>query len=341
MKKYFLVAVVLCGFLGVLSAKPKEITPIEIEKPVEIQCGNWTINCFPQVELTLLLGRLAEYPALKEDFWTSSAYLEGLDDLFEQYKDAKILKTLAKWQKDFKFTYRELLAVAYLIKSDFTGVEVDLKKMPETLPEKVRKSLKKKDIENFAADLYSFAAECNYEKIYSLYSPFVEVAAESLKNTLIEAKLPELINQYFGDCTVAIHTTELAMGRDVCILTGSKEKPVYNLFMTPVSDKEAVFRTAGSFYEAYSPNLEKYKSEHKETIDAWILGVIGTDFYSSIYSEEVKVDDILEEMKTAFAFDSFPEFYHLFDEFKETDSKYSSFTEFYPVVIEKAETFFN
>lgn len=194
MKKLFIAALATLTLFTSCSKKA-ELTPVNI-KPIVYQTDNITVKVDPKLELLMIALRLAEVePFSHNDYGQEySQFVDGVDNLFAKQKDHPLVKDIKSRAKNYKESYRSILAITQYISDDMTQMTFKQKEMPKEL-ESFWKGL---NLKTFIAQFNDFANTSNYARIWTLYEPHLKrqaIAEQDFRNYNIKAT--DWISSYF------------------------------------------------------------------------------------------------------------------------------------------------
>ena len=176
MKKLFIAALAALTVLASISlftscSKKAELTPVNI-KPIVYQNDNITIKVDPKLELLLIALRLAEVEPFSINYYGQeyAQFVDGVDNLFAKQKEHPLVKDIKSRAKNYKESYRSILAISHYISDDMTQIAFKQKDMPKEL-ESFWKGLNPK---TFIAQFNDFANTSNYARIWVLYEPHLK-----------------------------------------------------------------------------------------------------------------------------------------------------------------------
>lgn len=201
MKKLFttslaaLASLILFASLFTGCSKKSELIPVNI-KPIVYQTDNITVKVDPKLELLMIALRLAEVePFSHNDYGQEySQFVDGVDNLFAKQKDHPLVKDIKSRAKNYKESYRSILAITQYISDDMTQMTFKQKEMPKEL-ESFWKGL---NLKTFIAQFNDFANASNYARIWTLYEPHLKrqaIAEQDFRNYNIKAT--DWISRYF------------------------------------------------------------------------------------------------------------------------------------------------
>ena len=176
MKKLFIATIAALTLLASISlftscSKKSELTPVNI-KPIVYQNDNITIKVDPKLELLLIALRLAEVEPFSINYYGQeyAQFVDGVDNLFAKQKEHPLVKDIKSRAKNYKESYRSILAISHYISDDMTQIAFKQKDMPKEL-ESFWKGLNPK---TFIAQFNDFANTSNYARIWVLYEPHLK-----------------------------------------------------------------------------------------------------------------------------------------------------------------------
>ena len=176
MKKLFIATIAALTLLASISlftscSKKSELTPVNI-KPIVYQNDNITIKVDPKLELLLIALRLAEVEPFSINYYGQeyAQFVDGVDNLFAKQKEHPLVKDIKSRAKNYKESYRSILAISHYISDDMTQISFKQKDMPKEL-ESFWKGLNPK---TFIAQFNDFANTSNYARIWVLYEPHLK-----------------------------------------------------------------------------------------------------------------------------------------------------------------------
>ena len=176
-------------------SKKSELTPVNI-KPIVYQTDNITIKVDPKLELLLIALRLAEIEPFSINYYGQeyAQFVDGIDNLFAKQKDHPLVKEIKSRAKNYKESYRSILAITQYISDDMTQIAFKQKEMPKAL-ESFWKGLNPK---TFIAQFNDFANASNYARIWVLYEPHLKRQAIAEQDYQIyNNKIIDWISRYF------------------------------------------------------------------------------------------------------------------------------------------------
>jgi len=176
MKKLLIATIAALTLLASISlftscSKKSELTPVNI-KPIVYQNDNITIKVDPKLELLLIALRLAEVEPFSINYYGQeyAQFVDGVDNLFAKQKEHPLVKDIKSRAKNYKESYRSILAISHYISDDMTQIAFKQKDMPKEL-ESFWKGLNPK---TFIAQFNDFANTSNYARIWVLYEPHLK-----------------------------------------------------------------------------------------------------------------------------------------------------------------------
>ena len=176
MKKLLIATIAALTLLASISlftscSKKSELTPVNI-KPIVYQNDNITIKVDPKLELLLIALRLAEVEPFSINYYGQeyAQFVDGVDNLFAKQKEHPLVKEIKSRAKNYKESYRSILAISHYISDDMTQIAFKQKDMPKEL-ESFWKGLNPK---TFIAQFNDFANTSNYARIWVLYEPHLK-----------------------------------------------------------------------------------------------------------------------------------------------------------------------
>lgn len=200
MKKLLIATIAALTLLASISlftscSKKSELTPVNI-KPIVYQNDNITIKVDPKLELLMIALRLAEVEPFSINYYGQeyAQFVDGVDNLFAKQKEHPLVKDIKSRAKNYKESYRSILAISHYISDDMTQISFKQKDMPKEL-ESFWKGLNPK---TFIAQFNDFANASNYARIWVLYEPHLkrQAIAEQDYQTY-NKKLIDWISRYF------------------------------------------------------------------------------------------------------------------------------------------------
>lgn len=200
MKKLLIATIAALTLLASISlftscSKKSELTPVNI-KPIVYQNDNITIKVDPKLELLLIALRLAEVEPFSINYYGQdyAQFVDGIDNLFAKQKDHPLVKEIKSRAKNYKESYRSILAITQYISDDMTQIAFKQKEMPKEL-ESFWKGLNPK---TFIAQFNDFANASNYARIWVLYEPHLKRQAIAEQDYQIyNKKIIDWISRYF------------------------------------------------------------------------------------------------------------------------------------------------
>ena len=200
MKKLLIATIAALTLLASISlftscSKKSELTPVNI-KPIVYQNDNITIKVDPKLELLMIALRLAEVEPFSINYYGQeyAQFVDGVDNLFAKQKEHPLVKDIKSRAKNYKESYRSILAISHYISDDMTQISFKQKDMPKEL-ESFWKGLNPK---TFIAQFNDFANASNYARIWILYEPHLkrQAIAEQDYQTY-NKKILDWISRYF------------------------------------------------------------------------------------------------------------------------------------------------
>ena len=176
-------------------SKKSELTPVNI-KPIVYQNDNITIKVDPKLELLMIALRLAEVEPFSINYYGQeyAQFVDGVDNLFAKQKEHPLVKDIKSRAKNYKESYRSILAISHYISDDMTQISFKQKDMPKAL-ESFWKGLNPK---TFIAQFNDFANASNYARIWVLYEPHLKRQAIAEQDYQIyNNKIIDWISRYF------------------------------------------------------------------------------------------------------------------------------------------------
>ena len=200
MKKLFsyrvFFAITLTASLILTSCSKKaELTPVDI-KPIVYQTDNITVKVEPKLELLMIALRLAEVQPFSINYYGQeyAQFVDGVDNLFAKQKEHPLVKDIKSRAKNYKESYRSILAISHYISDDMTQISFKQKDMPKEL-ESFWKGL---NLKTFIAQFNDFANTSNYARIWILYEPHLKRQAIAEQDYQIyNNKIIDWISRYF------------------------------------------------------------------------------------------------------------------------------------------------
>ena len=200
MKKLLIATIAALTVLASISlftscSKKSELTPVNI-KPIVYQNDNITIKVDPKLELLMIALRLAEVEPFSINYYGQeyAQFVDGVDNLFAKQKDHPFVKEIKSRAKNYKESYRAILAITQYISDDMTQISFKQKDMPKEL-ESFWKGLNPK---TFIAQFNDFANASNYARIWVLYEPHLKRQAIAEQDYQIyNNKIIDWISRYF------------------------------------------------------------------------------------------------------------------------------------------------
>ena len=200
MKKLLIATIAALTVLASISlftscSKKSELTPVNI-KPIVYQNDNITIKVDPKLELLMIALRLAEVEPFSINYYGQeyAQFVDGVDNLFAKQKDHPFVKEIKSRAKNYKESYRSILAISHYISDDMTQISFKQKDMPKEL-ESFWKGLNPK---TFIAQFNDFANASNYARIWVLYEPHLKRQAIAEQDYQIyNNKIIDWISRYF------------------------------------------------------------------------------------------------------------------------------------------------
>ena len=200
MKKLLIATIAALTLLASISlftscSKKSELTPVNI-KPIVYQNDNITIKVDPKLELLMIALRLAEVEPFSINYYGQeyAQFVDGVDNLFAKQKEHPLVKDIKSRAKNYKESYRSILAISHYISDDMTQISFKQKDMPKEL-ESFWKGLNPK---TFIAQFNDFANASNYARIWILYEPHLKrqaIAEEDFQT--YNKKIIDWISRYF------------------------------------------------------------------------------------------------------------------------------------------------
>lgn len=190
-----LASLALFASLFTSCSKKSQLTPVNI-KPIVYQNENVTVKVDPKLELLLIALRLAEIEPFSINYYGQeyAQFVDGIDNLFAKQKDHPLVKEIKSRAKNYKESYRSILAISHYISDDMTQISFKQKDMPKEL-ESFWKGLNPK---TFIAQFNDFANASNYARIWILYEPHLKrqaIAEEDYQT--YNKKIIDWISRYF------------------------------------------------------------------------------------------------------------------------------------------------
>ncbi len=200
MKKLLIATIAALTVLASISlftscSKKSELTPVNI-KPIVYQNDNITIKVDPKLELLMIALRLAEVEPFSINYYGQeyAQFVDGVDNLFAKQKDHPLVKEIKSRAKNYKESYRSILAITQYISDDMTQIAFKQKEMPKAL-ESFWKGLNPK---TFIAQFNDFANASNYARIWTLYEPHLKRQAIAEQDfQTYNKKIIDWISRYF------------------------------------------------------------------------------------------------------------------------------------------------
>ena len=139
MKKPLIATIAALTLLASISlftscSKKSELTPVNI-KPIVYQNDNITIKVDPKLELLMIALRLAEVEPFSINYYGQeyAQFVDGVDNLFAKQKEHPLVKDIKSRAKNYKESYRSILAISHYISDDMTQISFKQKDMPKEL----------------------------------------------------------------------------------------------------------------------------------------------------------------------------------------------------------------
>ncbi len=229
--KKLLYTVLAALLLFTSCSKKSELTPVNI-KPIVYQNDNVTVKVEPKLELFMIALRLAEVEPFSNNYYGQeyAQFVDGVDNLFAKQKDHPLVKDIKSRAKNYKESYRSILAITQYISDDMTQMTFKQKEMPKEL-ESFWKGL---NIKTFIAQFNDFANNSNYARIWTLYEPHLkrQAIAEQDYQTY-NKKLIDWISSYFfvpdSKPEFMFYSSTLTAGSYIALpLTDKNDKTVLN-----------------------------------------------------------------------------------------------------------------
>lgn len=200
MKKLLIATIAALTLLASISlftscSKKSELTPVNI-KPIVYQNDNITIKVDPKLELLMIALRLAEVEPFSINYYGQeyAQFVDGVDNLFAKQKEHPLVKDIKSRAKNYKESYRSILAISHYISDDMTQIAFKQKEMPKEL-ENFWKGLNPK---TFIAQFNDFANASNYARIWVLYEPHLKRQAIAEQDfQTYNKKILDWISRYF------------------------------------------------------------------------------------------------------------------------------------------------
>ena len=200
MKKLLIATLAALTLLASISlftscSKKSELTPVNI-KPIVYQNDNITIKVDPKLELLMIALRLAEVEPFSINYYGQeyAQFVDGVDNLFAKQKEHPLVKDIKSRAKNYKESYRSILAISHYISDDMTQISFKQKDMPKEL-ESFWKGLNPK---TFIAQFNDFANTSNYARIWVLYEPHLKRQAIAEQDfQTYNKKILDWISRYF------------------------------------------------------------------------------------------------------------------------------------------------
>ena len=200
MKKLLIATIAALTLLASISlftscSKKSELTPVNI-KPIVYQNDNITIKVDPKLELLMIALRLAEVEPFSINYYGQeyAQFVDGVDNLFAKQKEHPLVKDIKSRAKNYKESYRSILAISHYISDDMTQISFKQKDMPKEL-ESFWKGLNPK---TFIAQFNDFANASNYARIWVLYEPHLKRQAIAEQDfQTYNKKILDWISRYF------------------------------------------------------------------------------------------------------------------------------------------------
>ena len=200
MKKLLIATIAALTLLASISlftscSKKSELTPVNI-KPIVYQNDNITIKVDPKLELLMIALRLAEVEPFSINYYGQeyAQFVDGVDNLFAKQKEHPLVKEIKSRAKNYKESYRSILAISHYISDDMTQISFKQKDMPKEL-ESFWKGLNPK---TFIAQFNDFANTSNYARIWVLYEPHLKRQAIAEQDfQTYNKKILDWISRYF------------------------------------------------------------------------------------------------------------------------------------------------
>ncbi|BDC94608.1 DUF4932 domain-containing protein [Treponema bryantii] len=190
-----LLTIVTAFTLFTSCSKKSELSPVNIN-PVVYQNDNVTIKVDPKLELLMIALRLAEIEPFSFNYYGQdySQFVDGVDNLFAKQKEHPFVKDLKSRYKNYKDSYRDIVAITQYISDDMTQMTIKQKEMPKEL----KTFWKGVNFKTFIAQFNDFANVSNFARIWILYEPHLKRQAIAEQEFMTYNKsITDWISEYF------------------------------------------------------------------------------------------------------------------------------------------------
>lgn len=247
MKKIFktalpiMAAALICVLSSCASSSAKaELEPVVIDK-VETKVGGITLSTGPSYEVTMLLLRLAEYPAAVHPFYGNSDFNIAVDTWFQKFMSHKSVKLFENLTKKKNVSMDDFLSLANIMKDDLTGFT----QKPEYIPYTVNGVWAKEDVYAVLKAMNEFAHDTKFDKFYILHRADYISMQNGFVNVLEDGTIQKFISEMFlsgKELNMKIHTSELLAGEATFYGTGNGDAGYdYIMCYAPYVSKEWYF----------------------------------------------------------------------------------------------------
>ena len=268
MKKIFktalpiMAASIICVMSSCASSPAKaELEPVVIDK-IETKVGGITLTTDPSYEVTMLLLRLAEYPAAVHPFYGNSDFNIAVDTWFQKFKDHKSVKLFENLTNK-NVSMDDFLSLANIMKDDLTGFN----QTPEFIPYTVNGVWAKEDVYAVLRAMNEFAHDTKFDKFYILHRADYISMQNGFVNVLEDGTIQKLISEMFlsgKELNMKIHTSELLAGEATFYGTGNGDAGYdYIMCYAPYVSKEWYFTVTRFLSKAVVNPMLQYVDQSK------------------------------------------------------------------------------
>ncbi|MCQ2586086.1 MAG: DUF4932 domain-containing protein [Treponema sp.] len=229
-----------CFSCASASKKDQVLDPVVIDK-VERQVGGITLTTGPAYEVTMLLLRLAEYPAAVHPFYGNSNFNIAVDTWFQKFKSHKSVKLFENLTKKKNVSLDDFLSLANIMKDDLTGFT----RNPEFIPYTVNGVWATEDAYAVLKAMNEFAHDTKFDKFYILHRADYISMQNGFVSVLEDGTIQKFISEMFlsgKELNMKIHTSELLAGEATFYGTGNGDAGYdYIMCYAPYVSKDYYF----------------------------------------------------------------------------------------------------
>ena len=296
MKKLFTTSLAVLASLTLFSSlftgcsKKSELTPVNI-KPIVYQTDNITVKVEPKLELLLIALRLAEVEPFFHNYYGQeyAQFVDGVDNLFAKQKDHPLVKDIKSRAKNYKESYRSILAITQYISDDMTQITIKQKEMPKEL-ESFWKGLK---LKTFIAQFNDFANKSNYARIWTLYEPHLKRQAIAEKDfRTYNIKATDWISRYFfapdSKPEFVCYSSTLTAGYYISLpLTENNDKTIINFIAGAYWSKDDEWGQVNSTLNLLASYMYSMLEKHWDLLSEDLIRIIKKIYEENQLTEKV------------------------------------------------------